>query len=289
MAKSTSAAERPRRGRALPTLAALAVTLAGCLSLEARAAPRAELWARWTAHDPASPATVDHGPWDRFLEAHVRPGADGVNRVAYAEVTAAGRRALAAYIDGLARVPIGRHRRPEQRAYWINLYNALTVRLVLDHLPVASIRDIDISPGFFADGPWGKKLVAVAGEAVSLDDIEHRILRPIWRDPRLHYALNCAALGCPQLLPQAFTAANAERLLERAARAYVNHPRGVRWDGGELVVSSIYAWYREDFGGGEAGVLAHLRRYAAPGLARRLEAADGIDGHAYDWRLNDAR
>ena len=103
--------------------------------------------------------------------------------------------------------------RDEQLAYWINLYNALTVKVILDHYPVKSILDIDISPGWFSIGPWGKKLVAVEGVEISLDDIEHRILRPIWRDPRIHYALNCAAVGCPNLLREAFTGATAEVLL----------------------------------------------------------------------------
>jgi Protein of unknown function, DUF547 len=87
---------------------------------------------------------------------------------------------------------------------------------------VASIRDIAISPGLFSVGPWGRKLIEVEGEPLSLDDIEHRILRPIWRDPRLHYAVNCAALGCPNLRSSAFTAANADILLETAASDYVN-------------------------------------------------------------------
>jgi Protein of unknown function, DUF547 len=87
---------------------------------------------------------------------------------------------------------------------------------------VASIRDIAISPGLFSVGPWGGKLIEVEGEPLSLDDIEHRILRPIWRDPRLHYAVNCAALGCPNLRSSAFTAANADILLETAASDYVN-------------------------------------------------------------------
>ncbi len=162
-------------------------------------------------------------------------------------------------------------RRPEQLAYWINLYNALTVQVVLDHYPVASIHDIAISPGLLAIGPWDKPLIEIEGAAVSLNDIEHRILRPIWRDPRIHYAVNCASIGCPDLQARAFTAETAEALLEAAARAYVNHPRGARVEAGELTVSSIYAWYREDFGGTEAGVIAHLKRYAAPELAKALE------------------
>jgi hypothetical protein len=168
----------------------------------------------------------------------------------------------------------------------VNLYNALTVRVVLDHYPVASIRDIDISPGLFADGPWRKPLITVQGEDVSLDDIEHRILRPIWRDPRIHYAVNCASIGCPDLQAEAFTAANTERLLEKAARDYINHPRGVRVDRSGVTLSSIYNWFASDFEL-DGGVLGHVRRYASADLRARLEGVETIDGYAYDWSLND--
>ncbi len=208
--------------------------------------------------------------------------------VAYAQVTDADKKALGTYIAQLAATPISRLKRAEQRAYWINLYNALTVKVVLDHYPVESIRDIDISPGLFADGPWDKELIEVEGEALTLNDIEHRILRPIWRDPRVHYAVNCAAIDCPNLRSVAFTVGNAEMLLEAAARAYVNHPRGGRIEDGNLIVSSIYVWFQEDFGDNDAGVIAHLRRYAERDLAAKLSAVERIGSHDYDWSLNDA-
>ncbi len=284
----------PRRERArrlwtrIALGAALALSLTGLASLERLFAPAAELWPRWQAHDPESTARLDHSPWERLLRTYVRRGPEGVNRVRYARVRPADRKALDGYIQRLAATPVSALARAEQLAYWINLYNALTVQVVLDHYPVESIRDIAISPGLFAVGPWDKKLVEIEGEAVSLNDIEHRILRPIWRDPRIHYAVNCASIGCPDLQESAFTAANAEALLERAARTYVNHPRGARIEHGRLVISSLYAWYREDFGGTEAGVLAHLRRYARAELLSALESATGIDGYDYDWALNDA-
>ena len=163
------------------------------------------------------------------------------------------------------------------------------MRVVLDHYPVESILDIDISPGFFSKGPWQRKLFTVEGEALSLDDIEHTILRPIWHDPRLHYALNCASIGCPELNPVAFTADNAERLLDESARAYINHPRGVEVTARGLQLSKIYSWYRDDFGADEADLLAHLRAFAEPALAAALDANTRIRGYEYDWRLNDVR
>lgn len=266
----------------------LALLLSGYLSIEAWFAPDAEPWPRWQAHDPAATRSIDHGPWTAFLRRHLKTGADGINRVAYLAVGEADRAALDSYIAALEAVPVRELSRPEQLAFWINLYNAATVQLILEHPGKRSIRDIDISPALLADGPWGKKLLRVEGEALSLDDIEHRILRPIWRDARIHYAVNCAALGCPNLQAEAFTRANAEGLLEAAARAYVNHPRGARVVDGGLVVSSLYVWYQEDFGGTDVGVIAHLKRYAGPGLAAALATVQRIDAHAYDWSLNAA-
>lgn len=264
-----------------------AVLLSACTSVETVFAPDAELWPRWEAHDPSSTAVIDHGDWDRLLRTYLSRDEDGVNRIAYAEVSTADRKVLETYIAGLSAVPIGRYRRAEQFAYWVNLYNAATVRLVLEHYPVATIRDIDISPGVVSDGPWGRKLITVEGDALSLDDIEHRILRPIWRDPRIHYAVNCAAVGCPNLQPRAFTPQNAEFLLDAGAEGYVNDARGVSLQDGRLVVSSIYAWFAEDFGGDTTGVLGHLRIFARPELLRRLDRVGRIDGYDYDWALND--
>jgi Protein of unknown function, DUF547 len=102
----------------------------------------------------------------------------------------------------LQTVAISAYHQQEQQAFWINLYNARTVSAVLAHYPVASLRDIRLS-GLFSTGPWHAKLVTIEGEKVSLDDIEHRIVRPLWKDNRLHDALNCASLGCPNLAPVA--------------------------------------------------------------------------------------
>jgi hypothetical protein len=276
----------PPRGREAARLGCALALMA--FSLAALAAPAAELWPRWSASGKES-AAIDHGAWDDFLRRHVAAGKDGIHRIAYGRVAAAEREALREYLSRLQAVAIRRYPRAEQRAYWINLYNAATVDVVLEHYPVPSILKIDISPGLFAKGPWRKNLLTVEGEAVSLDDIEHRILRPIWKDPRTHYAVNCASLGCPNLATRAYTAQNMEELLEQGAREYVNHPRGARVQDGRLAVSSIYVWFEDDFGGDDAGVIAHLRMHAAPQLARALAGVTRIAGHDYDWTLNDAR
>jgi hypothetical protein len=179
--------------------------------------------------------------------------------------------------------------RPAQFAYWVNLYNALTVRTVLERYPVASILDIKLSAGPLSFGPWRAKLVEVAGIPLSLDDIEHRILRPIWRDPRIHYVVNCASLGCPDLPAAPLDPRDLDATLDAAARAYIAHPRGLAFDRDGLVLSKIYSWFREDFGGDEAGLRAHLALYASPGAAARIARARAIAGYRYDWALNDAR
>lgn len=265
----------------------IVLALPGFGSGERLFAPSADLWPRWQAHDQASTASIDHSAWDRFLKTYLRRGEDGINRVAYSRVSATDRAALDAYIADLAAVRISGHARPEQMAYWINLYNAVTVRLILDNLPLDSIRDI--GGGLFGTSPWDRELVTVEGEALTLNDIEHRILRPIWRDPRIHYAVNCASIGCPDLRAGAYRASGLDQALDRAARAFVNHPRGLTVSGDAVLVSRIYDWYIDDFGGDEAGVLQHLQHYAEPDLRRQLEAAGGLTGTQYDWRLNDVQ
>lgn len=254
----------------------------------AQAAPQAKLWPRWQAHDPNSHLAVDHRPWQGFLDRFLLRQLREINLVRYRAVGPAARVRLKDYLGVLSRVPVSRLNRDAQRAYWINLYNAMTVDVILDYYPVKSIREINISPGWFTRGPWGAKRVKVEKTGVSLDDIEHRILRPIWRDARLHYVLNCAAMSCPSLLETAFTAKNTESLLTRAARRYVNHPWGVRIRGGKLKLSSIYFWYRSDFGATDAAVIGHIMKFARPALARRLKREKTFVDGGYNWSLNNA-
>lgn len=263
-------------------------------SAVANAAPKADLWPRWQAHDATSTATVSYTEWDRLLGSYVVAGSDGVNRVAYSRFSAADKAALAAFVRRLEALPISRYAQPEQYAYWVNLYNAKTLQLVVERYPVSSIRDIKLGGGLaaqFFGGPWARNVLLVEGQKLSLDDIEHRILRPIWRDARTHYAVNCASIGCPNLARQAYTPARMQAMLDEGARAYVNHSRGATVEGGKLVVSSIYRWFINDFGGNDAGILAHLRRYASADTLAMLAPFKslGDNGDRYDWALNDER
>jgi hypothetical protein len=276
------------RGRGLALLLALLLAAAGAAPAAAREMPDAEPWDRWSRHDESAPRVLDHTLWERFLSRYVVMASDGSSRVRYAAVGGDDRGYLRVYLDQLQRTEVSKLRRDEQRAYWINLYNAYTVKLVLDRYPLTSLREVDISPGFFAKGPWAAKMIKVEDETLSLDDIEHRVLRAGWKDVRLHYALCRATLGAPRLSAQAYTASNTETQLEAAARAFVNHPRGARIDeDGALQASSLYRWFEADFGGDDAAVIAHLRRYAGPALAEGLRTARRVRDGGYDWALND--
>lgn len=278
-----------RRGaaRLLPALVAF-FFCTGFGTWERWFAPSAAPWDHWSAHDPSSTLAIDHAVWDGFLSRNVVPGPEGATRVTYAAVSEVDRSALEGYLATLAGVAISAHARDEQLVYWINLYNALTVRVVLDHYPVKSIRDIKISPGLLQIGPWDKKLITVEGQEISLSDIEHRILRPLWADPRVHYALNCASIGCPNLARAAYTAAAIDAELTNAAIDFINSPRGIRSRDGRIRASSIYDWFHADFGGSDASVFAHVLRYANPETREILQSIGKIHEVAYDWRLNDA-
>lgn len=241
----------------------------------------------WQQSNPDATARANHENWHDLLSHYVEIDKDGVNRFAYKAVTPVVKARLDAYIAGLEKIAVTEFAAAEQMAYWINLYNAVTVQVVLDHYPVDSIRDISFGlASWLKKGPWGEKLTTVEGMELSLDDIEHRILRPIFADNRVHYALNCASIGCPNLQPLAYTRDNLEQLLERAAHDYINHPRGVRFAGDKLIVSSIFDWYAEDFGANQRQVIEHFHRYAESRLRQRLQQVNYIDDFFYDWSLN---
>lgn len=244
-----------------------------------------ELQQRFSAANPASTKTLDHSAWQALLSAYVATAKDGLNRVDYARFKKEGAQKLKAYLAQLQKVDVAALNKNEQFAYWVNLYNAVTVDIILDHYPVPSIREIRLS-GVFSVGPWKKKIVTVKGVRLSLDDIEHQILRPLWRDPRVHYAVNCAAVGCPNLQTKAFTSARLEKMLDKGARDYINSPRGVKLRDGKVVASKIFSWFAADFGGNEKSVLAHISRYAKPTLASQISDATRISRYEYSWGLN---
>ena len=258
-------------------------------STVAQAGAEQNLFARAS---PSSTQVVDHSAWDRLLKTYVKPGSDGLNRVDYAAFRRSGHNELKHYLRELEKIDPRKLSRAEQFALLANLYNAQTIDIVLEHYPVKSIKDISLGGGLisvFSGGPWKSKVLKMKGVELSLDDIEHGILRPIFKDPRVHYAVNCASIGCPNLGIEAFVGAKLNQQLDAAARAYVNQPRGVRIRGSNVAVSSIYSWFKADFGGTDRAVVAHVRKYASPRLAQKLRSASSINYQTYDWALNDAR
>jgi hypothetical protein len=271
-------------------LAGLALVTLGFVAVApAQAATPAEMFSGFSK---GSTQTVDHSAWDKLLKSYVVPGDDGVNRVAYMRFKAEGHAGLKSYIAALEAADVATLDRPEQFAYWANLYNAKTIDIVLDKYPVKSIKDISLGGGLLASvtgGPWKAKVLKVKGQSISLDDIEHGLLRPVFKDPRVHYAVNCASFGCPNLGTEAFTGTKLEAQLESAASDFINNPRAVAVEDGELIVSSIYSWFQDDFGGSDAGVLKHVRRYAGEALKTKLEGITAIGDNRYDWSLNEAK
>ncbi len=245
----------------------------------------AQSTSRFTGRQAGS-TVADHAVFDALLSRRARNSRDGVVRVDYAgwRGSAADRAALGRYVEALSALDPLSLTRPEQFAYWANLYNALTIRVVVDEWPVRSIRDIRSS--LLVAGPWRKTVARVGGVDLSLDDIEHEILRKGWSDPRIHYAVNCASFSCPNLPLRAWRGVGLGPALDAAARSYVNHSRGVTFDGTALTVSSIYKWYAVDFGGTDARVIGHLADYAAAPLEARLRQTARIADDDYNWAIN---
>ncbi|MEM1399854.1 MAG: DUF547 domain-containing protein [Pseudomonadota bacterium] len=259
----------------------------GAMGVERAFLPRVELLSDdFLEVSETQRISVDHDPWDRFLETYVATDGTGVNRVDYAGVTAADNQALDDYLLSLQAIDPADLTRDQQLAFWINLYNAKTVDLILDNYPVESIRDI--KQGFLSLSPWDRKVLDIGGFRLTLNVVVHRIIRPIYDEPRIHYALNCAAESCPNLATRAWRAATLDADLTVAEKAYVNDPRGVRIDDeAMLVLSKIYGWFREDFGRNEAAVLERLTAFAEPPLNAKLAGRTSVDRYEYDWSLND--
>ncbi|MEZ5994117.1 MAG: DUF547 domain-containing protein [Hyphomonadaceae bacterium] len=242
---------------------------------------------------PAQAQSRGEAAYDALLARYVVASADGVNRVRYASwrANSADVAALNAYVAALESAQPSRMPRDARFAYWVNLYNAVTLQIVLENYPVASIRDIrsrTLDPRGLR-GPWRTQRVTVEGQRLTLDQIENAILRRQFHEPRVHYAINCASIGCPNLMARAWRAETLDADLDQAARAYVNHPRGVSVDAqGRIRASRIYQWFADDFGSDGAQVLAHVRRYASPALRAGLSDAADIASYDYDWRLNGA-
>ncbi|MFI4963586.1 MAG: DUF547 domain-containing protein, partial [Legionellales bacterium] len=145
----------------------------------------------------------------------------------------------------------------------------------------------NISPGLFSNGPWGGNLISIKNAPLSLDDINNRIIRPIWNDARSHYALTDATIGAPNLNNRAYQGAILDEQLNEAATNYINSLRGVEVIEGKLIISKIYDWYEEDFGGTKHYIIKHLMQFAKEPLLSQLKHINTVDSYIYNWHINN--
>ena len=253
------------------------------------------------AHAQATAFDHSHAAWSALLKKHVAVIDGGrASQVRYAAM-ATDRVALKAYLDSLSAVSrsaFNGYTKAQQMAFLINAYNAHTVELILTRYPqLDSIKDL----GSLLQSPWKRKYIALLGSTMSLDGIEHDTLRARGRydDPRIHFAVNCASIGCPPLREEAFTAERLDAQLEEQAQRFMSDRSRNRWSPSKqrLEVSKIFDWYGEDFTLGHRGIAsaaAFYARYAdqladAPADRDRIRAQTAPVSYIdYDWALNDA-
>ncbi|MBC2837821.1 DUF547 domain-containing protein [Robiginitalea sp. SC105] len=218
---------------------------------------------------PGLASGPSHEIWDGLVRKNVYP--DGtVNYNGFAR----DREKLDRYISGLEQTPPAEGWSRETRlAYWINLYNAATVRLILDHFPLESIMGIR--------NPWGQNILSVGGEPVNLNQIEHDVLRPMG-DPRIHFAINCASASCPVLQPFAFNAEKLDEQLDQAARGFIKDPARNKTTRGAVELSRIFKWYKKDFTDESGTLIAYINQY----LENPLPEGTDVGFLTYDWSLN---
>ena len=244
-------------------------------------------------------AEFDHGLWDELLKSHVVESAGAsVTAVDYSAFQRE-RARLKEYLQALAKVTADDFSAwsvDEQLAFLINAYNAWTVELILTEYPeIDSIRDIGFLPG----APWRRKIVSLFSSSISLDELEHEMIRgwPRFQEPRIHFAVNCAAVGCPALRKEAYLGAALDEQLESSTNRFLADRNRNYLRESTLYVSRIFDWYEEDFQKGWLGVSSvaeFLARYAEPLGLTDQEAAELLAGRirirylSYDWQLNDS-
>ena len=232
-----------------------------------------------------SAETVDHSAFDALLKAHVREGM--VDYDAFRKTPS-----FAGYVATLASADPLRLGDQERLAYWINVYNAYTIELVSAHGERESIRNINTSFGLAVPGPWRVPLVRAGGRNYHLDNVEHDVIRKQFKEPRIHFALVCAAMSCPPLRNEAYTGGRLDaQLQDQAARFLLRSVATNRVDvaAGVVYASPIYAsWYREDFGSTDAAIGRYLADFHPLGPEKTLLLSGRFRfvETEYDWTLN---
>jgi hypothetical protein len=224
-----------------------------------------------------SSETVDNSLYEELLKRYVKNGVVNYQGFKSEEPN------LDEYLKVLEHTNIKNLSRDEQFAFYVNAYNAWTIKLVLSAYPgLKSIKDL----GNIFKSPWEKKIVRVNGDIITLDDVEHKILRAKFKDPRVHFAVNCASKSCPPLISAPYRGSTLSQQLDESTRAFVNDPKSNYLKGNKLYVSKIFKWFPEDFNDDIIGFVVH---YAEGDFKRELEAKKDsikITYLYYDWSLN---
>ena len=243
------------------------------------------LWLGGLALLPVSSVAFDHSLFTQVLAEHVDNGL-----VDYRMIKSD--RNFDRYLSKLATTdPSALSSPSEQIAFWINAYNAYTLRLVADAYPVDSIHDIGtggrIIGHLLKKTPWDIEMAEVGGQKLTLNHIEHEILRKQFTEPRIHFALVCAAVSCPPLRSEAYVAARLDEQLDDQARIFLADPTKNRFDSSKrrAELSAIFSWFKEDFGGSDGSVLAFVNPYVKPAI----DAKWALRQTDYDWSLNDQK
>ncbi|MEO1654488.1 MAG: DUF547 domain-containing protein [Bacteroidota bacterium] len=216
-----------------------------------------------------APSKPQHQAWDQLLQKYV--SASG--KVNYNGFKAS-QAQLQAYLDDLSAHPIQNNwSRDEKMAYWINAYNAFTVKLIVDNYPLSSITKLH------GGKPWDVKWIKLGDKTYSLNNIENDILRPVYKDARIHFAVNCAALSCPPLLNQAWTAQNLQANLNSQARKFINNTQYNQVSTDKVAISKIFEWYAVDFG---SSIVNYLNQYSGV----KIKSDAQVSYQEYNWSLN---
>lgn len=242
------------------------------------AAPKAKMIGFWNDSEATSQLSIDNSKWQAILSKYVDDNhSSGVNRFNYAQVTESDKQLLIDYLNYMQQMDPRQLNPSNQKAFWLNLYNATVVSAILakDASSIKSLNNV-----------WKKKRLEVTRQPMSLDDIEHGVIRPLYNDPRIHFAITPATIGSGDILATPYTGDNVEQLLEENTKRFFNNSnKGVYIEGNKLVVSSIFKWYKSDFGGSNDGIKVFIKRYVDEDMKLKIDQIKKIS-YQYNWELN---
>ncbi|MEZ7498126.1 DUF547 domain-containing protein [Flavobacterium sp. Arc3] len=217
----------------------------------------------------ADDQSMNHAKWNTLLQKNVSKDGN-VNYKGFQKDS----KELQAYLNELSsNVPTKSWSKNATLAYWINAYNAFTVKLILDNYPTKSIKDIN--------DPWGKKFFTLGNKKYSLEEIEHEILRKM-DEPRIHFAINCASFSCPNLLNEAYTAAKLDKQLAAAAKSFINDKTKNTITTNKIEISKIFDWFAGDFKK-KGSVIDFLNQYSTIKISSKAK----VNYKEYNWSLNE--